>query len=161
DNPQKAIVFWESTQNVIEENPKEYDIAISYAQGIPTYYVADRVTAKKKLAWVNVSYHPNEKVKAFQRKYYEQYNQIVVVSDLAKEVFLKAFPSFLDKVTIFYDLHNPDIVFQMSKENRGYDDFDGIKILTVGRLAYQKGYDIALGACKQLKEEGLNFKWFV
>jgi len=41
------------------------------------------------------------------------------------------------------------------------DDFDGIRILTIGRLAYQKGYDIALEACKKLKGKGIKFKWYV
>jgi len=55
-NPQKAMIFWESVSSIIENNPKVYDVAISYAQGVPTYYVAEKVKAKKKFAWVNVSY---------------------------------------------------------------------------------------------------------
>lgn len=35
------------------------------------------------------------------------------------------------------------------------------KLLTVGRLAQQKGYDIALQACKLLKEQGIEFTWYV
>lgn len=32
-NAQKARILWQKTSNVIEHNPKKYDIAISYAQG--------------------------------------------------------------------------------------------------------------------------------
>jgi hypothetical protein len=39
-NPQKARIYWENVSSVIEGNPKQYDIAISYAQGVPTFYVA-------------------------------------------------------------------------------------------------------------------------
>ena len=35
------------------------------------------------------------------------------------------------------------------------------KILTVGRLEEQKGYDIALSVCKNLVEENLKIEWFV
>src|SRR5690625_4135174 len=42
-NPKKAIIFWEKVARVIENNPKIYDVAISYAQGVPTYYVTDKV----------------------------------------------------------------------------------------------------------------------
>ena len=66
-NPQKARLFWQSVSNVIENNPKEYDIAISYAQGVPTFYVADKVKAKKKYAWVNTSYRLDEKEKNFKK----------------------------------------------------------------------------------------------
>src|SRR5690625_1976608 len=69
-NPQKAIIFWKSTSSVIENNPKIYDIAISYAQGVPTYYVAEKVKARRKFAWVNVSYKLNEQEKEFQAKFY-------------------------------------------------------------------------------------------
>jgi glycosyltransferase involved in cell wall biosynthesis len=50
----------------------------------------------------------------------------------------------------------------MADAYKGYnDDFNGIRILTIGRLAYGKGYDIALEACKKLKEKGINFRWYV
>ena len=50
----------------------------------------------------------------------------------------------------------------MANLGESYNDgFDGLKILTIGRFAYQKGYDIALDACKKLREYGINFKWYV
>lgn len=161
-NPEKAIVYWKCMANVINRNPKQYDIAISYAQGVPTYYVADKITAHKKLAWVNVTYSPNDKVKVFQSEYYDQFNQIVAVSETAKEVYLNTFPLYEDKVSIVYDISNPNFISEMAEIGNSYEDeFDGIRILTIGRLAYQKGYDIALETCKQLKKKGVNFKWYV
>lgn len=162
NNPQKAIIFWQSVSSVIESNPKTYDIAISYAQGVPTYYVTDKVKAKKKIAWINASYRPDETVKRFQSMYYNQIDQIVAVSDSAKEVFLETFPNYVDKTTVLYDINNPDLISKMAQIGNGYEDhFNGIRILTVGRLAQQKGYDIALEACKQLKKEEIHFKWYV
>ena len=76
NNAQKARVFWQSVSSVIENSPKVYDIAISYAQGVPTFYVVDKVQAKKKYAWVNVSYRLEGKDKKFQTQYYEKYNKI-------------------------------------------------------------------------------------
>src|SRR5699024_7617983 len=105
NNPQKAIIFWQNVENVIENNPKKYDIAISYAQGIPTYYVAEKVNAKKKIAWVNVSYHPDNRTRKYQSKYYNQFNKIVVVSDTTKEVFLRSFPEYINKTHILYDIN--------------------------------------------------------
>ena len=57
---------------------------------------------------------------------------------------------------MIYDINNPQFISQMSEFGNGYEDsFNGIRILTIGRLANQKGYDIALEACKKLKEKGL------
>lgn len=160
-NPQKARIYWESVSAVIESNTKTYDIAISYAQGIPTFYVAEKVNAKKKYAWVNVSYRLEEYDKKFQKKFYDQFNKIIAVSESAKQVFIETFPFYEKKVEVIYDINNHSFIEKMAILNGGYEDgFNGIRILTIGRLAHQKGYDYALEACKKMKEAGINFRWY-
>lgn len=161
-NSQKARVYWQSVNSVIENNPKIYDVAISYAQGVPTFYVAEKVKAKKKLAWINVSYRLTRKDKVFQKKYYDKYDKMVGVSESTKEIFLETFPEYRNKMEVIYDINNPQFISGMADIGDGYEDyFDGVRILTIGRLARQKGYDIALEACKKLIEKGINFRWYV
>ena len=160
-NAQKARILWQKTSNVIEHNPKKYDIAISYAQGLPTFYVADKINADKKFAWVNVSYRLEDEDKEFQSKYYDKYEKIIAVSHSAKDVFLETFPKYKDKVEIIYDINDFNLISKMANLENGYDDnFDGVRLLTIGRLANQKGYDMALEACKILKDKGIKFKWY-
>ena len=155
-NAQKARIFWQKVSDVIEDNEKEYDIAISYAQGVPTFYVADKVKARKKYAWVNVSYRLKSDDRIFQNKYYEIYDNIIAVSDSTKDVFIETFPEFYDKVKIIYDINDSKFITKMSEIGESYEDnFSGLRLLTVGRLANQKGYDIALEACKILKDKGI------
>ncbi|WNF35304.1 glycosyltransferase [Bacillaceae bacterium IKA-2] len=161
-NPQKARLFWESSANVIETNQTEYDIAISYAQGIPTFYVAEKVKAKKKFAWVNASLKLEKKEIDFQKSFYDHFNRIVAVSETTKGIFIETFPFYKHKVEVIYDINNPQFISKMASIENGYDDgFKGIKILTIGRLAELKGYDIALEACKILREKGIQFRWYV
>ena len=160
-NVQKARVYWQKVSNVIENNNKEYDIAISYAQGVPTFYVAEKVCAKKKLAWVNVSYKLEDEDRVFQEQFYDKYNKIVAVSDSAKKIFLETFPKYTDKLEIIYDINDADFIKKMSEKGQSYNDnYTGLRILTIGRLANLKGYDIALESCKILKEKGVKFKWY-
>jgi glycosyltransferase involved in cell wall biosynthesis len=160
-NPQKAGIYWRSVSGVVEKNPKNYDVAISYAQGIPTFYVAEKVIAKKKYAWVNVSYRLDPFEKKFQKKFYNYFDKIVAVSDSTQDIFLETFPEFNGKMKVIYDINNPSLITEMSNLDKGYEDeFNGLRILTIGRLAYQKGYDFALEACKKLKEKGINFRWY-
>lgn len=161
-NAQRARIFWESVSDVIENNEKKYDIAISYAQGVPTFYVVDKINSRKKFAWVNVSYRLDRLEKSFQKNYYNKYKKIIAVSHSAKDVFLENFSEYSRKVEILYDLNNPSFIFNMANLGESYNDgFSGLKILTIGRLAHQKGYDIALDTCKKLKEYGIDFKWYV
>lgn len=160
-NPQKARIFWESVSSVIEDNSKIYDIAISYAQGIPTFYVADKVKAKEKFAWVNVSYRLDHKESNFQNKFYNHYKKIVAVSDSTKEVFIETFPYYSNKIEVIYDINNPDFITRMANLGESYNDnFPGLRILTIGRLANQKGYDLALKTCLKLKNKGIKFRWY-
>lgn len=163
-NAQMARIYWESVGPVIENNQKGYDVAISYAQGIPTFYVAEKIQAKKKYAWVNVSYSLDEREKHFQEVYYKQYDNIVAVSESAEEIFLGSFSQFKSKMKIIYDLNDFEMIksmSQLSPEFKLESDSDEIKLLTIGRLNHQKGYDIALEACRLLKEKGFLFKWYV
>ncbi len=161
-NSTKARYFWQSTSNVIDSNPSTYDIAIAYAQGIPTFYVADKVQAKVKYAWVNVSYHLKGKDKIFQQSIYEKYNRIIAVSDSTKEIFETVYPQFSSKLKVIYDINDPQLINKMANFEEGYHDrFEGLTLLTIGRLDNQKGYDLAIDACKYLKDKGIQFRWSV
>ncbi|WP_430786414.1 glycosyltransferase [Virgibacillus flavescens] len=161
-NSQMARIFWQSVSSNIENNDKNYDVAISYAQGVPTFYIADKVRAKNKFAWVNVSYKLNIEDKVFQENFYDQYNKIIAVSNTTKKIFLETFSAYSNKVEVIHDINDPNLITEMADMESAYNDnFYGIKILTIGRLDYQKGYDIALNACKKLKDRGINFRWYV
>jgi glycosyltransferase involved in cell wall biosynthesis len=161
-NSQIARIFWQCASEVIENNPKEYDIAVSYAQGVPTFYVADKVKAKKKFAWVNANYRLSGEERNFQAYFYNQYTNIVTVSEFAKQVFIETFPQYENKLKVIYDINDADLVCKMAdEENPYFEDTEGIKLLTIGRLDKLKGYDIALEACKMLVQKGIKFKWYV
>lgn len=161
-NSEAAMHYWKSVSNVIEENQTRYDIAISYAQGVPTFYVAEKVQAKVKFAWVNTSLHLTAEERSFQHPFYDQYAKIIAVSHSARDIFLKNFPFYSGKTEIIYDICNPDFITEMAQIGKSYDDnFEGVRILTVGRLDHGKGYDIALEACIKLMEKGFRFRWYV
>jgi len=140
---------------------KKYDVAIAYSQGFPTYYVAEKVDALKKICWVNTDYKKAGYNPNFDKKYYEKYNYMVAVSEKNKEVLESVYPEFRDKIRVIYDIISPDLVKKMANEGQGYEDkFEGIRILTIGRHVNLKGYDMAIDAAKLLKESGVNFRWY-
>jgi len=162
NSAQEARIYWQNVSKVIRNNSKKYDIAISYGQGVPTFYVAEKVQSKKKFAWVNTSFRLNTKERDYQMFFYDKFNKIVTVSDSAQEIFLETFPNYIYKTEVIYDINNYEFIYNLSRSGKTFDDyFEGVRILTIGRLANEKGYDIALKACKKLKESGINFRWYV
>ncbi|EOU1892845.1 glycosyltransferase [Clostridium perfringens] len=165
DNIEKTRIFWGFIGRFIEENSNYYDIAISYSQGIPTFYVAEKINANKKIAWVNTDYRLNSKEKTFQERYYNLYKNIIIVSDSSKEIFLETFPKYKEKTKVIYDINNYDFIKKMSLVNEEYieklNQFKGIKIITLARLTEEKRLDRVLNAAKRLKETNIDFKWLI
>ena len=158
----KARIYWKSISGCLNENKNEYDIAIAYAQGIPTFYVVDKIRAKQKFGWVNVGYKLDKKNKAFQERYYRDLNHIITVSDSAHSIFSTIFPEFKSKMSIIWDMLDAQLIFKMADEHRTVIASQEVPtLLTIARLNKpQKGYDISLEACKELKNRGIKFKWY-
>ena len=49
-------LLWRILADGAPTMPKEYDLAVAYLEGGATYYVADRVKAKKKAAFIHIDY---------------------------------------------------------------------------------------------------------
>ncbi len=157
-----AQLMWTRLNNVIPKLEKEYDIAIAYSQGTPTYYVVEKVVAKKKLCWVNIDYRFAGYNREFDFKYYEKFNNIVAVSNMCTDVLKDVFPEFKDKIITIYDIISENLINNMASEGKGFvDNYKGIRILTIGRLVYQKGYEYAIEAAKYLKDKNIDFIWYV
>lgn len=162
--PENACKFWKFTEACIGKYPQHFDVAIAYAQGLPTFYVADKVKADKKLAWVNASYRLSNGFRDFVLKRFDSMDHIIAVSETAQNVLLECFPTIKEKLTIFMDLISPAIIQRLSEESIQIKKEEKIlTLLTMGRLfPYAKGYDIALEVCSILKDKlSGNFKWYI
>ena len=159
---EQARLYWKYISPCIERNSTHYDIAIAYGQCHPTFYVAEKVNARKKLAWVNCIYHLAGKELEFQRPFYKEMDKIVMVSNAALTHFQGVYPEMLSKMELMPDIINPLFIKQMSECGESYiDGYDGPRILTVARLnKFDKGYDISLDACRLLKDRNVKFKWY-
>ncbi|MEG0307065.1 MAG: glycosyltransferase [Clostridium sp.] len=155
-------ILYKSHSSLLENMSKEYDIAIAYSQGLPTYFVADKVKAKKKYAWINCDYETTMYDKQYDEQYYAKYDKVVVVSNSIKESIIRIKPNYESKLEVILDVVDSKLIQTMAEEKKPFEDKTSINILTVARLVIvHKGYDTAIKAAKLLKDNECNFKWFV
>ena len=142
---------------------REYDLAVAYLEGGATYYVAEHVKARKKAAFVHIDYGKAGYTRKLDRDCYQKFDRIFTVSDEVRAHFLEVYPEHEKKVLVFHNLINQERIRQMAEQGSGFDDeFQGYRILTVGRLTQQKRYDIAIQAMALLKEKcSVPVRWYV
>lgn len=155
-------ILWRVISDGSPRLQETYDLAVAYLEGGSTYYVAEHVKAKKKAAFVHIDYESSGYTKAMDRNCYDKIDRIFTVSDEVKKHFLNFYPKYQDKVMVFHNIINQEAIIEKAEEGPGFTDtFDGIRLLTVGRLNYQKAYDIAIDAMKRIKDAGYKARWYI
>ena len=154
---------WRILSDGAPVSKRKYDLAVSYLEGGATYYVADHVNAKKKAAFVHIDYGKAGYTRELDLDCYSKFDKIFTVSDEVKEHFLKVYPEYEKKVSVFHNMVNQERIRRRADDGKGFeDDFQGFRILTVGRLTGQKRYDIAIQAMTLLKEKSsVPVRWYV
>lgn len=153
--------YFDRIADSIPELPEHYDLAVDYFgySTFTTFYLAEKVRANVKVSWLHSimsRFYPN----AFL-KWYEKMNMIFAVSQKIKEDFEGIFPS-IHTVSLFYNLINPESIRERAKAPGGFsDDYEGVRILTVGRICHEKGPDLAVKAYKKLIEQGYAIRWYM
>jgi glycosyltransferase involved in cell wall biosynthesis len=155
-----AEVRWMAMNRVYEDLKKEYDVAVAYQQGFPTYYVAQKVRARKKYAWVNADIKCAGYDEVFNRHFYDSYDWVVPVSDVLCDLMKQTTYVKPQKLFTVYDILNVDLIRQMSLEKVEGFPCQGITIVTTGRLAPPKNYPLAVETAALLKKKGIDFIWY-
>lgn len=158
--PQKLWRVWKPFVPACRE---AYDVAVSYIDGTASYYVMDKVVAKKKVLWLHSDYQKQGYDPAFDAPYYQACDAVVTVSVECRETIRQALPEIDDKLHVLENISSWQTVLDRSREGTcpEYGDADGLKLLCVGRLHEQKGMDIAVEAARCLKVKDVRFRWLV
>lgn len=149
---------WPYISKMFGKLDKKYDVAIGYLENNPIYYCIDNVYADKKIGFIHNDYDKLGLNPIGDRAYFNKLDNIVTVSEECAEVLKQRFPEYKEKVRVMYNIVSPSIINDMAKEKIELNNAE-INLVTVGRLNYQKGYDMAIEACKKLIEKGYDIKW--
>lgn len=155
-------LLWRVLSDGGERCSAHYDLAVAYLEGGSAYYVADHVDADTKAAFLHVDYGRAGYTRALDRDCYLKFDKVFSVSEEVREAFLKVYPECGERADIFHNLINQDAIREKAKLSGGFeDDYEGLRILTVGRLTAQKAFEVSIEAMKLLKERGVKARWYV
>ena len=143
-------------------NPgKEYDLSISFLT--PHYFVAEKVVAKKKIAWIHTDYAKVQVNRSSELAMWDRYDHIASISDAVTESFLSTFPELRNKIVLIENILPEKLIRQQALEE--IHDMprmaDEKILLSVGRFCHAKNFDNVPWVCKELLEAGIRVKWYL
>lgn len=141
---------------------REYDLAVSFLT--PHYFVADKVKAKKKAAWIHTDYGTIDIDCKSELEMWNRYDHIVSVSEDVSKQFLKKFPTLKNKLVIIHNMLPADTILRQAEEFSAADEMPEngeIRLLSVGRFCYAKNFDNIPDICGRIREAGLPVHWYI
>lgn len=155
-------LLWRVISDGGDRFEEEFDLAVAFLEGGSAYYVADHVRAKKKAAFIHIDYAMAGYTRRLDHDCYLKYDAVFPISGEVKQSFLQVYPECADRTAVFHNIIDREQICSMAKEPGGFSDtYDGIRILTVGRLTWQKSYPTAIEAMRLLKQENVRARWYV
>ncbi|MGG0177996.1 glycosyltransferase [Gottfriedia acidiceleris] len=163
ENGYKQMQYmWKYSVPLLPKQSKKYDVAISYLW--PHYFVAEKVDAEIKIAWIHTDFSTVETDIELDVKMWSKFNYIVAVSDECKNAFISKYSALGDRVIVMENITTPELINTLANEKADNPMVEDarFKIITVARLSYAKGIDSAVKALKMLNDRGYkNICWYV
>ena len=140
-----------------------YDLAISFLT--PHRIVAEKVKAKKEIAWIHTDYTRVWVDAEDELKVWQKYDYVASISGDVTNTFLQVFPSLAPKIVEIENILSPAFVrkrTELEDTDKEFRQTDNISLLSIGRYSEQKNYDNVPDICKHLiNETKLNIKWYI
>lgn len=140
-----------------------YDLAISFLT--PHRIVAEKVKAKKKIAWIHTDYTRVWVDAEDELKVWQKYDYVASISGDVTNTFLQVFPSLAPKIVEIENILSPTFVrkrAELQDVDKEIRHEGTITLLSVGRFSDAKNYDNVPDICKRLiNKTKLNIRWYI
>ncbi len=152
---------WKFVGPCLKKIDEQYHATIGYLEKNPNYFCVDKVNATIKIGFINNDYKLLMLDKSIDIPYFEKLDYIVTVSEACEEILIDSFPNFKGKIKMMYNILTEKTIHALAEEPIFDLDESKINIVSLGRLNYQKAFDLAIDACAILVEKGVDIKWYV
>lgn len=140
--------------------PHEHDIEIAFCEGFVTKLLTYADSRSNKIAWIHTDLKNNTwpidlgifKDVAEERNAYSVYDKVVCVSQTVQSSFCNLFGLEKLVTTIYNPIDVDDIQYKAGHQFERKNNV--IRLVSIGRLVHQKGYDRLLKVVKRLYDNG-------
>ena len=140
-----------------------YNLAISFLT--PHRIVAEKVKAKKKIAWIHTDYTRVWVDAEDELKVWQKYDYVASISGDVTNTFLQVFPTLTPKIVEIENILSSSFVrkrAELQDVDKEIRHEGAITLLSVGRFSDAKNYDNVPDICKRLiNKTKLNIKWYI
>lgn len=146
---------------------RDYDIEISFLEGMPLKLGALRISAAKKATWVHADlfthrYEVSQFYSGEEERDYNLMDYVINVSKDCEDAFKKRFPNCTANLRVIYNPIDKEKILKMADEYFVPSPIDNkLTIITVGRLTPPKKPERLLQVAQMAKDTNLpvRFKW--
>lgn len=146
---------------------EKFDVEIAFIEGESTKIVAGSTNpASKKIAWVHIDLQENPwieflyKDKIDEKNHYLCFDKIICVSESVRQAFIDKY-GIKENIDVLYNPYDRREILEKSNEENPFKKSEVLRLITVGRLEKQKGYDRLLKISFKLKQEGYKFELII
>ena len=140
--------------------PEVYDLAVSFLHcsgrrtcyGGVAEYVLSRTKAKQRACYIHCDYLHAGLCSRHSRKIYRNYDKLVCVSQSVRRAFLQVQPELTDRTVVVENPLSPERIRVLADAETCRTDRSWLNLVTVSRLAGEKGLDRLIRVLSRLKD---------
>jgi len=151
---------WPCIAPVIPALDEPYDAAIAYLQKTPIYYIVDKVEAPVKIGFIHNDYQHLQLRAGLDRPYFAQLQVLASISESCVHILKETFPDLASRIHLKYNMISKSMIQRLASAPIT-EDFDGLTVVSIGRLQSQKAFDQAIDSCALLVAKGYRFRWYI
>lgn len=157
----KNYFSWEAIEKYIPSVPGHYDVAVGFLEGFTDFFVVDKVNADRKIGWI----HTDMSGKIFNKQemaYYRKLDMLATISEKCRTAFIRRSEYPGERMCVIENIVlSQEILHKADAPLDEVWDPSKLHIVSVGRLEYLKGMDIAAKTAFILKKNGCDFVWHI
>ncbi len=145
-----------------------YDVEVAFIEGESTKIVSGSTNRRsRKLAWVHTDMQANPwsdflfRGPQDETRHYRKFDRILCVSHGVRKAFLDKYGLEAQRVATCYNPVDCAAIATCEKEATVPEKRAKLRLLSVGRLVAEKGYDRLIRCASTLRDEGLDFEIYI